>query len=419
MPKNKELDLAKYNLKIETIKRNNKRKTLIPFHVLDTIFCTTSKYMTIYLNDDVYYINEGPFIDGLSNAFSIRNSALNGKTQTDEFRNYTYNHMLFALDYYYGLKNYRNVDSYSSFIDKEIKDLILSNNAIENCRGYSKLAYGTLGEMHTEILGTSFYALLNKSINKDYVSKSDFNSNVRYYYESKAIYEKLFNESANWPSMNTDPVLIKDDLAIISLDNFSINSKEHNIQGIPKRYEAYNIMQYALNKIEENKNVKNIILDLSRNRGGLVVSMYLTLSFLTNDPLEYVYVDLFKENTTTFTYTFDTNQDKNFNDNDSFDKYNWNILISPLSFSAGNLLPFIAKENNYATILGQRSGGGMCTVNYLALADGTSLQISSTQELRVRDKTNKLHKVEQGFSPNIKVDYNDFYNVDYYLNLLK
>ena len=91
-------------------------------------------------------------------------------------------------------------------------------------------------------------------------------------------------------------------------------------------------------------------------------------------------------------------------------------MTSNYSFSCANMFPFVAKENNAAKIIGERSGGGACCVYYSATPDGKTYRISSSA-IRFAQKDNPVLHNDAGVTPDYEIDRNYFYN-DTYLNNL-
>ena len=122
----------------------------------------------------------------------------------------------------------------------------------------------------------------------------------------------------------------------------------------------------------------------------------------------------------------------------------YGVLISKESFSGGNLLPFIMKDNG-VLVMGEKSRGGSCAVQRLMTADGLICWISSSR-FRMTDKAGSnidggvepdvdlLEKNEDGSNKTVKAeidsvqmfsvgpdsdtttiemsDYSEFYNID-------
>ena len=87
-------------------------------------------------------------------------------------------------------------------------------------------------------------------------------------------------------------------------------------------------------------------------------------------------------------------------------------LVSPLSFSCANLVPWAFKENGSVTLLGKTSGGGSCLVAPMNTAWGTTLQISGTDRIAFV-KNGSYYDVDQGVEPDHVIDtFEHFYDRD-------
>ncbi|WP_429978376.1 S41 family peptidase, partial [Mycoplasmopsis bovis] len=82
------------------------------------------------------------------------------------------------------------------------------------------------------------------------------------------------------------------------------------------------------------------------------------------------------------------------------------ILAGVNTFSAANLLTHIAKENKFATILGNKSGGGMWSILPVVIPDGTSFKFSSNNAWiswidKKIEKPKDLPYTQDGIEPDI------------------
>ncbi|MBQ7566108.1 MAG: hypothetical protein IJT18_03215 [Oscillospiraceae bacterium] len=106
----------------------------------------------------------------------------------------------------------------------------------------------------------------------------------------------------------------------------------------------------------------------------------------------------------------DLNLDRVFDEKDSLLGYNLYCLISPVSFSCGNLVPNVFKSSHRVTLLGQTSGGGACSVLHLTTADGARFQMSSPLCLSFL-KNGSFYDIDQGAAPDHVInDYAKFYD---------
>ena len=107
----------------------------------------------------------------------------------------------------------------------------------------------------------------------------------------------------------------------------------------------------------------------------------------------------------TSVYRSDVNLDRVFDEKDTVADKNLYCLISPVSFSCGNLVPAALKSSQKVTLLGKTSGGGSCVVQNMSTAYGTVFQMSSAMRMSFL-KNGSFYDIDQGVEP------------DYYINSL-
>ena len=164
----------------------------------------------------------------------------------------------------------------------------------------------------------------------------------------------------------------------------------------------------ALEKAENDPEVKNFVLDISTNGGGSSDVVLFITSILCNK------ADIYYENTLTgqkikCTYDVDRNLDGKFDEKDAEVKYNLNfaLLISPYSFSCGNMLPALLKDYGIP-LLGQQSGGGSCAVLFNPSADGFGYRYSTH---RIRLTNTQGENIDGGIVPDYELEHDDFFDV--------
>ena len=94
-----------------------------------------------------------------------------------------------------------------------------------------------------------------------------------------------------------------------------------------------------------------------------------------------------------------THLDGKFDEKDKNVDYGlrYGVLISKESFSGGNLLPFIMKDNG-VLVMGEKSRGGSCAVQRMVTADGYMCWISSAR-FRMTDKAG--NNIDGGIEPDV------------------
>ncbi len=379
-------------------------KCLVPLSIMNTIFCSHG-YYNIYFDGDKYY---GIFYDltvlDSESLLELKTNSLNAATQTEELREETYNQFRFVMDYYYGLKEYKNISNFEE-VFKDYKDDLLSTDPEKNRDAYYKIIVNYLDELHSRIGSYSFY-------NDPTLETGNWNlettSDSRKKY--KEINDKLLELSKDYYTSYDTYIHTYDDTAVIYLDSFITGSDEDISKENGYEYDSYEYMVWALNKIKDS-GIKNVVLDLSLNGGGNAAALFRVLGFLSNDPVDYTEYDyLFKSKLTAY-IDVDTDNDDDFDDDDAYTNYNWYVLSSYNTFSAANSATALAKSFN-AKIIGQKSGGGMCSVMPVVLADSTTIEISSNLA-QMAKINNEYVFIEGGIDVDIEIDYENFYNIEY------
>lgn len=394
-------------------------KCLMPFVIANMLFCSQNQF-NIYYNGTSYYGYYGE-ISTSSDAYkTIYTCDLNGTTQSKDMRRASLNSFLFAMDYFYGLKEDKGIGYFKNYISSYDTDLLWSTNAEDNMKAMRHIVFGQLDELHTRLDGRSMY-----STNQGETLYSLFDCGTFWndFYSLRKQQSQLRNETLG---ENVSLVRYSGDTAIITLDSFDTGSNNdiYDSDGEPKdsawKYDSYFYMRHCMNDISKHSEVNDVVLDLSLNGGGNIGAMQRVLGFLTDKVLlDYEYDTLTNEYSCNH-FKVDTDGD-GYYDNDAYDQYRWTILSSMNTFSAANDFVCKIKNQSIAKVIGQKSGGGMCSVLPLVLADGTPIAISSNNTSRYMKTNNSgkniYYSIEHGLSPNMEIPYADFYNdtklVDY------
>ena len=147
----------------------------------------------------------------------------------------------------------------------------------------------------------------------------------------------------------------------------------------------------------ENSPVENVVLDLSANLGGADDAAIFAMAWFLGEASISVTDNMTGAMCTTV-YRADVNRDRKFDEKDTVSDKHLFCLISPVSFSCGNLVPCIFKESGKVTLLGRTSGGGSCAVMNTSTAWGTAFQISSNQRMSFL-KNGSFYDIDRGADP--------------------
>ena len=104
-------------------------------------------------------------------------------------------------------------------------------------------------------------------------------------------------------------------------------------------HDTIGLVIYAHQAIyRDDSPIENVVIDLSNNLGGSVDAAIFLMGWILGDA-PFSVKDTFTGALSTAYYRADVNLDRKFNSGDVLDDKNIFVLISPVSFSCGNLVP--------------------------------------------------------------------------------
>ena len=342
------------------------------------------------------------------------------KTRTKEIASFTYQELRFAMYELYGNTRNDAVKDFDNFIkDKDYKDDLLSLDATKYDEAMAKFLLQGVDDAHTTIGHPSIYDLPNMANANAYSVK----------YEGarrKAITDTLIaNKNRRKESGLSDGGLdIVNQTAFITFDDFSpnpdIKAFDEYKDTDPSDFidKPMDLFASSFNKITENDSIKNVVVDLTCNGGGIVSCLAYLIGYFTKDPAILINYR-FNNSTFEFHYEVDLNQDGVFaGDEDSFEgKYNFYIMTSNASFSCANHLSTLCRNLGFGKVIGERNGGGSCVISFLANSSGYLYHSSSEWTSLLKENDNFVTN-DYGVEPDIKIDASHFYNHQYIDQLL-
>lgn len=171
-----------------------------------------------------------------------------------------------------------------------------------------------------------------------------------------------------------------DNVAFVCFDSFSApteNLDPANINETNYYNDTISLIHYANEQIKKH-NIKNVVLDLSCNTGGVVFTCLFASSWISNGSLTYRTGNAIDHSFIESTVHADVNLDGKFDANDYLSNdVQVYCITSNASFSCGNLMPTLLEDNSNTKFIGQNTGGGCCNVvgNYYT-AIGGSMRLS-------------------------------------------
>ncbi len=421
-------DLAKYDIDII----ESKGVIYIPFQVYDTLIYSQLDVSLAFNGYDYYYVSNSSYF----NYRNYYNAYFSGRSQTGtrstEMATFTYNHLIFALDNFLGVKDSRNITSFSDLcVEQGLKDDLLNTASETFNKALNNLIYTYIDDGHSSFVISSNYLKYDANADSKYADNYT-GTRKQSLKNTYNVLSQLRSASRGFSiiSMNNSPYSYSGNTFFITLDSFNFPSTDYYQQAPNNQTysnDSFALLYFAINTqipyIESRYGVsiQNILIDVTLNGGGYVDDCIGLLGFLSNDYyLEYQ--NYASKDISKISYTVDTNLNGTFDSNDSYkDKYNFYLLTSNYSFSCANMLATICKSQGLATILGEETGGGGSIVYNLCLGDSTSINISGCHSLIYRDTDNNIKYAEDKISPDYELSREYFYSTSYlngYINAL-
>ena len=389
----------------------------IPLATANDLFICTSYYNLVYNGESAFLLETTSLMDSATKELTELGEiyySMETKERPQALIDFTYRELCLALDMHYGLKSEHGITNFNDyFVRTGLYDELMDADPAVFYDAIRELTVLYFADKHSGPIAASAYSgnitavpqnllgpLFNMAMNT--YSISDVRTKVTGS-DSPAGYEEY------------------GDTAFITFDQFTIDeTKDYSnctLENDPS--DTVMLILYADQQIKrENSPIKNIVIDLSNNIGGEVDAAAALLAWClgaANLQIE----DVLTGALSTVVYQLDVNYDGKIGETiDTVMNYNLYCLISPASFSCGNLVPAYCKQNGSVTLIGKTSGGGACAVQPMATADGCLYQCSS-REMITTVTNGSYYSVDQGVTPDIYItNVSDFYDKDYILNLI-
>ena len=380
------IDFASRNIPLDICEG----KKYIPFQTFNDIFLSPHLYNFTYNGQDLFFAAGGRVDASVTDKYY----SIGYKERSEALINFTVNELCLYLDLYYGLQSEHGVTyGFEVFIEHaNLWDDFNSPDAKKSSAALAALMINYLADKHSFFNMTSPYT---GSAEADYIKSNSYAK--RYYQYDRDI---LAARKECMPD-GVEGYLEVGNTAYITFDAFTYSETRHQDkydEASRDQSDTFGLIIYAHSQItRENSPIENVVLDLSCNGGGAVDPAIYTVAWMLG------YCDLHITNPitggyATTSYKVDVNLDGKFDENDTIADKNLYCLISPSSFSCGNLVPSLLKESERVTMLGGTSGGGACSVQFATLADGSIFQISSPSHLCVVSN-GAYYTIDRGVEP--------------------
>jgi hypothetical protein len=356
---------------------------------------------------------------------------------------YSYGELCFAIDHFFGRPGRNAIDNIiqEQGLDKALSEkhrkLLKSTNMNEYSFGLEYLATLLYDGSHTTIspIGISVVVGITDAEKLgQFVAKFVTPFTADYQTEAKAVIANIkrndgseLSAQARKQLLNTDTYAKIGNTMYCIFDNFGPTDSD----GWTAYYKGtgplptYNpqfkgdicgIVE-ALDKAAADPEVKNFVLDLTCNNGG-DLGVLQTITALLAGKTAVSWDNVLTKQRVVVDVQVDANFDRVFDDNDKNPRHpelNVAIMTSHYAYSCGNLLPSQMKDFGYL-IIGEKSGGGSCSIQRMCTAEGFCYQLSSA---RARLINKDGENIDGGVEPHIVLEVKQATGKDDYGDNLK
>ncbi|MBM3909329.1 MAG: hypothetical protein FJ352_00960 [Firmicutes bacterium] len=367
------IDLDDY--RIDLIRYNG--MYLAPVSILNLFFLHSLYYDVYYNGDKLIGFDTFTALDSSSPVIGqMKTSSFNNQSMNKDVRQLTFHFLALAFDYFYGLKAYKQIDSFYDYL-ADFADQILTGNDQKLYQGLFDFAYG-LDDLHTWHESPGFYESPTYSITL--TSLDQLGPGTQAFYRGLWATEDLIDAAFGVGKMPPNSRLLDNDtIAVIFIRGFNVDTPTY--------------VNDILATLPET--VEDVIIDLSFNTGGNVGAVFRLLGYMTEDLIQYSSMNPADGSAATYFYE---------SDYVAYD-YNWYVMTSSVTFSAANLMASMSKEMGVAKIIGTKSSGGAASIGLFVTPDGTLLLRSTNNvfaNVSVDENENRTYTDIEGGVP---VDY--------------
>lgn len=291
----------------------------------------------------------------------------------------------FQFDNLYGLKEElfkkTGATSFDGLIDKlNLRQRLLSSDSMVYDEALCEFLMGTVDDAHTTYNMRSIFSGLPKAGVKEMASAKT-GPRRGGLFEKMSAYSELRKQSLP-EGANPHGLFFSGETAVIRFDQFAegagkvLNSKggwapTTDDIGASFATSTTEGMYLSVQEIKKHSEVKNVVVDLTVNGGGAVLTLPYLAALWTDDPhimVKEIGAGIVKD----YHYDVDFNRNGIFGEPEDTLKgqYEFFVLTSDFSFSCGNSYPTIAYADG-VKVIGKQSGGGACPVSSMCDGSGT------------------------------------------------
>ena len=416
------IDLKAYGLKMfvfdttryKTAFTGYENDLLVPFQVIADTFL---RVVVCSFNGFDYYVGIDATSDQLATTKAYDSGRFVSSIRSQLKAEYNYRNLCLLFDKNYCLKERRAAvgkDNIGAFINDSIFkaglgfDLLSTDTATYDA-ALAKFLKGYIDDGHTGYHEPSMYQSY-ASISQYQRLSSSFNGPRNKALDEIYMARKKEREAAGgkmgvfYVKDGNDE---KEKMAVIVFDNF-LQGNPGNLTDLDKIAGAntYWFLTKAFEDIANYTDVKNVVIDLSCNGGGVIQQCMLALCFLRDTDEFFMAEKNHLDNSIAkFYFNINTGSATSLKNN-----YNFYVLTSGFSFSCGNFFPAICHYQLGVPVVGQKSGGGGGVVKPTQTSDGALFQTSASAEMCAIDASGNYVCIDAGVPVDLEIPYDKFYS---------
>lgn len=429
------VDWSDLDIDVVISEKDGEHFLAMPLQMFCDIFLAKKQYSLVYNGKYIYASSVLVNSNELLNDY-YENGIKTARSQA--LANFCYNELCLNLDLNYGLKSIHGINTLFDFdsylTDIGLKKQLTNTDSIVFSKALKELCEVYFGDGHSDYLKNSYFLGKDIKISSEKTSqmRKKYDEHIASYMNSRLLFFKGAMDSTNFKGIPAFEKSADNKTAIVRFDSFTFNDKPKSkvtkiptaeldtyVSNLENKYDTVELIHTVNDLIQNDDDIENIVIDLSCNGGGTTVSAAFILSWLLGEGTQYTTNTITGAKCIT-TYIADVNLDGVFDSNkenvllkeDTINDKNLFCLISPLSFSCGNLVPAMLKSSRKVTIIGDTSAGGTCFVQPSSAADGTIFRMSS--KYQISDEQNgSLYDVDRGVEPHYRINQPaKFYDIE-------
>ena len=367
-------------------------KKYIPLQTFNDLFIGSFGANLVYNGKDLFFMGGNSLSDDLKEIYYHEERT----PRSEALAEFNFNELCLLLDLYYGLYDEHGFNEGFAYYLESIglKEEFLKLDAIHSFNALGTLTMGYIGDLHSAVSGISPYFGSSQPTKDELNLKlsNDFSAAALADQEYKTAREEALGEVNFYQKVGNT--------AYITFDSFTMGDRSGGYSEEALQIgDTITMIIAAHAQISMDPEIENVVLDLSCNGGGTIDSAIYTVAWMLGSCELSIYNTIIESRGTT-NYSADVNLDGIFDEKDSIADKNLYCIVSPVSFSCGNLVPALLKASGKVTIIGKTSGGGACAVHNSVTADGTMFSISSPLRMSTV-KNGSYYSIDTGIDPDL------------------